>query len=62
MPWEGLNPLEHGGAIVAEAARRYDAREGFLDHPFLGHGTRTAQFAHRGRSSTRRATARCPSA
>ncbi|HSD26774.1 MAG TPA: peptidase dimerization domain-containing protein [Vicinamibacteria bacterium] len=46
MPWEGLNPFEHGGAIVAEAARRYDAREGFLDHPFLGHGTRTASWAH----------------
>jgi len=45
MPWEGLNPLEHGGAIVAEAARRYDAREGFLEHPFLGHGTRTASWA-----------------
>ena len=45
MPWEGLNPLEHGGAIVAEAARRYDARDGFLDHPFLGHGTRTASWA-----------------
>ena len=45
MPWEGKNPLEHGGAIVAEAARRYDAREGFLDHPFLGHGTRTASWA-----------------
>jgi len=45
MPWEGLNPLEHGGAIVAEAARRYDAREGFLDHAFLGHGTRTASWA-----------------
>jgi acetylornithine deacetylase/succinyl-diaminopimelate desuccinylase-like protein len=45
MPWEGLNPLEHGGAIVAEAARRYDARQGFLDHPFLGHGTRTASWA-----------------
>ncbi|MGI9644074.1 MAG: peptidase dimerization domain-containing protein, partial [Ilumatobacteraceae bacterium] len=26
MPWEGLNPLEHGGAIIAEAARRYDER------------------------------------
>jgi acetylornithine deacetylase/succinyl-diaminopimelate desuccinylase-like protein len=46
MPWEGLNPLEHGGAIVAEAARRYDARDGFLDHPFLGHGTRTASWSH----------------
>jgi acetylornithine deacetylase/succinyl-diaminopimelate desuccinylase-like protein len=45
MPWEGKNPLEHGGAMVAEAARRYDAREGFLDHPFLGHGTRTASWA-----------------
>jgi acetylornithine deacetylase/succinyl-diaminopimelate desuccinylase-like protein len=46
MPWEGLNPLEHGGAIVAEAARRYDAREGFLDHPFLGQGTRTASWSN----------------
>lgn len=45
MPWEGLNPLEHGGAIVAEAARRYDARDGFLDHAFLGHGTRTASWS-----------------
>jgi acetylornithine deacetylase/succinyl-diaminopimelate desuccinylase-like protein len=45
MPWEGLNPFEHGGAIVAEAARRYEARDGFLDHPFLGHGTRTASWA-----------------
>ncbi len=45
MPWEGLNPFEHGGAIVAEAARRYEARQGFLDHPFLGHGTRTASWS-----------------
>jgi putative selenium metabolism hydrolase len=45
MPWEGLNPLEHGGAILAEAAARYERREGFADHPFLGHGTRTASFA-----------------
>ncbi|MBJ93404.1 MAG: hypothetical protein CMP23_02910 [Rickettsiales bacterium] len=45
MPWEGLNPLEYGGAIVAEAAARYEAREGFLDHEFLGHGTRTASWA-----------------
>ncbi|MBI5711227.1 MAG: peptidase dimerization domain-containing protein [Candidatus Eisenbacteria bacterium] len=45
MPWEGLNPLEHGGAILAEAARRYERREGFADHPFLGHGTRTASWA-----------------
>jgi len=45
MPWEGLNPLEFGGAIVAEAAKKYEAREGFLDHDFLGHGTRTASWA-----------------
>ena len=45
MPWEGLNPLEHGGAIIAEAARRYDERDGFLDDPFLGHGTRTASWS-----------------
>jgi acetylornithine deacetylase/succinyl-diaminopimelate desuccinylase-like protein len=45
MPWEGLNPLEHGGAILAEAARRYERGEGFLEHPFLGPGTRTASFA-----------------
>lgn len=45
MPWEGLNPLEHGGRIIAEAADRYDRRDGFLDDPFLGHGTRTASWA-----------------
>jgi putative selenium metabolism hydrolase len=45
MPWEGLNPLEAGGAILAEAAQAYEARIGFLDDPFLGHGTRTASFA-----------------
>jgi acetylornithine deacetylase/succinyl-diaminopimelate desuccinylase-like protein len=45
MPWEGLNPLEHGGAILAEAARQAEARSGFLEHPFLGRGTRTASFA-----------------
>jgi acetylornithine deacetylase/succinyl-diaminopimelate desuccinylase-like protein len=45
MPWEGKNPLEYGGAILAEAREHYDRREGFLDHPFLGHGTRTASFA-----------------
>ncbi len=45
MPWMGLNPLEFGGAIVAEAARAYDARVGFLDDPFLGHGTRTASWS-----------------
>ena len=29
MPFEGLNPLEHGGAILAEAARRHAAGDGF---------------------------------
>ncbi len=45
MPWEGLNPLEYGAAIIAEAARRYDERDGFLDDPFLSHGTRTASWS-----------------
>ncbi len=45
MPWEGKNPLEWGAPILAEAAKRYEARDGFLDHPFLGHGTRTASWA-----------------
>ncbi|MBC8257747.1 MAG: peptidase dimerization domain-containing protein [SAR324 cluster bacterium] len=45
MPWEGLNPLEFGSAIISEAAQRYDTREGFKDDPFLGHGTRTASWA-----------------
>ncbi len=45
MPWEGLNPLEHGGAIVAEAARRYREGDGFLDDPFLGAGSRTASWS-----------------
>jgi acetylornithine deacetylase/succinyl-diaminopimelate desuccinylase-like protein len=29
MPFEGLNPLEHGGAIIAEAARRHVDGDGF---------------------------------
>ena len=45
MPWEGLNPLEYGGAILKEAAEQYEQRIGFLDNPFLGHGTRTASWA-----------------
>jgi acetylornithine deacetylase/succinyl-diaminopimelate desuccinylase-like protein len=44
MPWEGLNPLEHGARIIAEAADQYDRRETFSDHAFLGHGTRTASM------------------
>jgi acetylornithine deacetylase/succinyl-diaminopimelate desuccinylase-like protein len=45
MPWEGLNPLEFGAAILVEAAERYARLEGFRDDPFLGHGTRTASWA-----------------
>jgi acetylornithine deacetylase/succinyl-diaminopimelate desuccinylase-like protein len=45
MPREGLNPLEHGGAILAEAARAHERGDGFLAHPFLGPGTRTASDA-----------------
>jgi len=45
MPWEGKNPLEFGGAILSEAAQKYDDRVGFLDDPFLGHGTRTASWS-----------------
>lgn len=45
MPWEGLNPLEWGGALLAEAARRATAGEGFAQHEFLGSGTRTASWA-----------------
>lgn len=44
MPHLGLNPLEHGGAILAEAAHQA-ATVGFADHPFLGKGTRTASWA-----------------
>ena len=45
MPWEGNNPLEFGGAILKEAAGRTNSATGFKDHPFLGHGTRTASWA-----------------
>lgn len=45
MPWEGLNPLEHGAAILVEAARAYGDGRGFLEHDFLGPGTRTASWA-----------------
>jgi putative selenium metabolism hydrolase len=45
MPFEGLNPLEHGGAILAEAAQRHAAGDGFADHSFLGRGTRTASWS-----------------
>jgi acetylornithine deacetylase/succinyl-diaminopimelate desuccinylase-like protein len=45
IPAEGLNPLEHGGAILAEAAERHARREGFREDPLLGAGTRTATWA-----------------
>ena len=45
MPALGLNPLEYGGAILAEAAARHAAGEGMADHPFVGRGTRTASWA-----------------
>ena len=45
MPWEGLNPLEYGAAILVEAAEAYRKGEGFKDHAFLGAGTRTASWA-----------------
>lgn len=45
MPWEGLNPLEHGAAILVEAAKAYGDGRGFRKHDFLGPGTRTASWA-----------------
>jgi acetylornithine deacetylase/succinyl-diaminopimelate desuccinylase-like protein len=45
MPFEGLNPLEHGGAILTEAAERHAAGEGFAVDAFLGRGTRTASWS-----------------
>jgi acetylornithine deacetylase/succinyl-diaminopimelate desuccinylase-like protein len=45
MPWEGLNPLEFGGAILAEAAAAYRSGTGFGDDEFLGGGSRTASWA-----------------
>ncbi len=45
MPWEGLNPLEHGALILVEATARYARGEGFLEDAFLGPGSRTASWA-----------------
>lgn len=45
MPWEGRNPLEFGGAIIAEAAEQYARGESFADDSFLGPGTRTASMS-----------------
>jgi len=46
MPWEGLNPLEYGARIVAEANDQYEKRETFKDDKFLCFGTRTASWCH----------------
>ncbi|KAJ4457141.1 putative YgeY family selenium metabolism-linked hydrolase [Paratrimastix pyriformis] len=40
MPWMGVNPLEYGARIIAEANDMYNRREAILDDAFLGHGTR----------------------
>lgn len=45
MPFEGLNPLEHGAAILAEAAARHARGDGMGEHPFVGRGSRTASWA-----------------
>jgi putative selenium metabolism hydrolase len=45
MPWEGLNPLEFGAAIIVEARQQYEDRTGFSNHEFLGEGSRTASWA-----------------
>jgi putative selenium metabolism hydrolase len=45
MPWEGLNPLEHGAAIIAEATRAHVEGEGFSTDEFLGPGSRTASMS-----------------
>jgi len=42
MPWEGLNPLEYGAAIIAEATAAHESGEGFSTDEFLGPGSRTA--------------------
>lgn len=45
MPFDGVNPLEHGAAIITEAASQHVDGDGFAEHPFLGRGTRTASWA-----------------
>jgi acetylornithine deacetylase/succinyl-diaminopimelate desuccinylase-like protein len=45
MPWEGLNPLEHGAAIITEASRRFPEGRGERSDPFLGPASRTPSLA-----------------
>ena len=52
MPWEGLNPLEYGSRIIAEAQERFNQGVGFLTDPFLGGGTRTASHCEVSTPST----------
>ena len=40
MPHMGVNPIEYGSLIIAEAAEQ--AKSAFADNKFLGRGTRTA--------------------
>jgi putative selenium metabolism hydrolase len=44
MPHLGLNPLEYGSAILAQATEQA-ADRGFGQHDFLGAGTRTASWS-----------------
>jgi putative selenium metabolism hydrolase len=44
MPHLGLNPLEYGALILAEAAEQAST-VGFAQHEFLGAGTRTASWS-----------------
>ena len=44
MPHKGLNPLEWGAKILTQATEQAEKPDAFLDHPFLGKGTRTASW------------------
>lgn len=46
MPWMGVNPLEYGSKIIAEAEEYFNKGIGFKEDPFLGKGTRVASDAH----------------
>eukprot|EP00766_Chilomastix_caulleryi_P001987 gnl/Chilomastix_caulleri/296.p1 GENE.gnl/Chilomastix_caulleri/296~~gnl/Chilomastix_caulleri/296.p1 ORF type:complete len:342 (+),score=139.78 gnl/Chilomastix_caulleri/296:212-1237(+) len=44
MPHKGLNPLEWGARILTQATEQAEQADAFLDHSFLGKGTRTASW------------------
>lgn len=46
MPWMGVNPLEFGSRIIAEANDRFAKKLGFKEDAFLGWGTRVTSDAH----------------